>query len=461
MQEVSRPPRPSRSLSPFSDKEFLRILVTLALPIVIQRLLISSVNLLDSVMVGRLGDLEVAAVGIANQLYFVYALFLEGIAGGCSIFISQYWGAGKRESILHVLGMGICAVSITGFLFSCLGLFTPRLVLSLFSRAEDVLGAGSQYLTIIGWSYLVTGISFILAAALRAIGNSRLPMRISAFSLSLNAIFNYLLIFGKGGFPRMGVRGAALATLIARFAEFFLLCAAILRKGSPLRGRAHDYFSFHASFAMRVFSTSLPVMLNDMFWGIGFTLYTVAYGLLGTNALASTQIARNIEQIFLVFDFGIASAALVMVGNLIGAGQSDKARDYARKLILISLAVGVGMGLILFCSAPFILTFYQVSQTVAKDAISILYLFAATLPVKVAASTVIVGIYRGGGTAAYAARSELFALWMVGLPLSFFGATVLNLPITLLVLCQFSEDLVKLTLGLIRLRRGDWIRSVL
>jgi Na+-driven multidrug efflux pump len=212
---------------------------------------------------------------------------------------------------------------------------------------------------------------------------------------------------------------------------------------------------------MRVFSTSLPVMLNDMFWGIGFTLYTVAYGLLGTNALASTQIARNIEQIFLVFDFGIASAALVMVGNLIGAGQSDKARDYARKLILISLAVGVGMGLILFCSAPFILTFYQVSQTVAKDAISILYLFAATLPVKVAASTVIVGIYRGGGTAAYAARSELFALWMVGLPLSFFGATVLNLPITLLVLCQFSEDLVKLTLGLIRLRRGDWIRSVL
>ena len=228
MQEVSSRPR-----SPFRDPRFLRTLLILAVPMIIQKLLLSSINMLDSLMVGRLGDAEVAAVGIANQLYFVYVLFLEGISGGCSIFISQYWGANNRENIYKVMGLGFCAVCFIGILFTCVGLLSPTLVLSLFSREAPVLALGEDYLLIICWSYVITGLTFLLSSALRSIGNSRLPMLISFVALTVNAVFNLLLIFGLCGFPRMGVRGAALATVIARVVEFMLLSVIALKKNAP------------------------------------------------------------------------------------------------------------------------------------------------------------------------------------------------------------------------------------
>ncbi len=455
MQEIQLRPR-----SPLRDREFLRTLLILAVPMIIQKLLLSSVNMLDSLMVGRLGDVEVAAVGIANQLYFVYVLFLEGISGGCSIFISQYWGAGNKSNIYKVMGLGFCAVCFMGTLFTGVGLLAPIPVLSLFSREAPVLALGRDYLLIICWSYLITGLTFLLSAALRSIGNSRLPMLVSAVALTVNAVFNLLLIFGLCGFPRMGVRGAALATLIARVIELILLCAFALKKGAPLRARLGDYFSFGAPFAMRVFLTSLPVLLNDTLWGIGFTLYTIAFGLLGTAALASAQIARTVEQLFMVFSFSVAGSALVMTGNLVGAGEFDKAKDYGRKLLLTAAGTGMLTGLCLFFLAPTLLTLYEVSAQVSRDAISLLTIYAFAMPFKVSAATLIVGLFRGGGDASFAAKSELFALWLVGVPLVFAGALFFDFSIVGLFLLQLSEDAVKLTLGLVHLRRGGWMKAV-
>lgn len=455
MQEVSSRPR-----NPFRDPRFLRTLLILAVPMIIQKLLLSSVNMLDSLMVGRLGDAEVAAVGIANQLYFVYVLFLEGISGGCSIFISQYWGANNRENIYKVMGLGFCAVCFIGILFTCVGLLSPTLVLSLFSREAPVLALGEDYLLIICWSYVITGLTFLLSSALRSIGNSRLPMLISFVALTVNAVFNLLLIFGLCGFPRMGVRGAALATVIARVVEFMLLSVIALKKNAPLRTSLGNYFSFGAPFALRVFRTALPVLLNDTLWGIGFTLYTVAYGLLGTSALASSQIARTVEQVFMVFSFSVAGSALVMVGNLVGAGDFERAKDYGRKLLITAATTGVLTGVCLFFTAPAVLTLYEVSTQVSSDAITLLSIYAFAMPFKVSASTLIVGLFRGGGDTSFAAKSELGALWLIGVPLVFVGAVIFKLPIAGLFLLQLSEDAVKLTLGLIHLRRGNWIRSV-
>ena len=443
MQATSSCPR-----SPFRDTRFLRTLLILAVPMIIQKLLLSSVNMLDSLMVGRLGDAEVAAVGIANQLYFVYVLFLEGISGGCSIFISQYWGANNRENIYKVMGLGFCAVCFMGVLFTGLGLLAPTLVLSLFSQEAPVLALGKDYLLIICWSYVITGFTFLLSSALRSIGNSRLPMLISFVALTVNAIFNLLLIFGLCGFPRMGVRGAALATVIARVVEFVFLSAFALKKGSPLRTSLGGYFSFGAPFALRVFRTSLPVLLNDTLWGIGFTLYTVAYGLLGTSALAASQIARTVEQVFMVFSFSVAGAALVMVGNPV------------RQPLPTAATTRVVTGIARSPAAPAVLTLYEVSAQVSSDAITLLTIYAFAMPFKVSAATLIVGLFRGGGDASFAAKSELGALWLIGVPLVFAGAVIFKVPIAGLFLLQLSEDAVKLTLGLIHLRRGGWIKSI-
>ncbi|MBQ3076365.1 MAG: MATE family efflux transporter [Clostridia bacterium] len=447
--------------SPFRDRAFLSTLLTLVLPIIAQRLLLNSVNLLDSLMIGRLGDAEVAAVGVANQVYFVYILFLEGIAGGCSIFLSQYWGADNRQNILRVMGLGAVAVTAVGALFTILALFLPLPLLRLFTREAEVLALGRDYLVIIAASYLVSGFSMLLASSLRSIGNARPPLVASLFAILINITFNSLLIFGLLGFPRLGVKGAALATVLARFVEFALLTFFALRRGTPLRGRLYQYFDFGLPFAFRIFRESLPVLLNDTLWGIGFTGYSVAYGLLNsTVALAAVQISKTVEQIFMVFAFSISSAALVMVGNLAGAGEIEKAKDYGRKLILVTFWVGTVTGGALLLTSPLLLGLYQVSPAVSQTASTLLVILALSTPLKVCNATFIVGLFRGGGDAAYAARCELSLLWFVGLPLVFFGAAVLKLPIEWLLVLQLSEDLIKILLSLRHMRQGAWVRQI-
>lgn len=445
----------------FSDKQFFRILLRLSVPIVIQKLLVSSLNMVDTLMVGRLGDVEVAAVGAANQLYFIFMLFMEGIAASCSIFAAQYWGAQDKKRILHVVGLGALVTAVIGGAITALAMAFPIHFLRLFSRDAAVLQQGLDYLSIVSTSYVLAGFTLMLSSVLRAIGNTRLPMLISALSILTNVLFNSLLIFGLAGFPRMGVKGAALATVIARLLELVLLLLFTFRRNSPLRGRLRDYFSFHFGFVRYLIATTLPVFLNDTLWGIGFTMYTVAYGLLGTAALAASQIANTVHSLFMVFSFSVATTSLVMIGNLVGAGELERARDYSKKVLVTSALAGVVAGAVMALLSTQILTLYDVSDAVRGSAINLLRIYGATMPFSVTSGALIIGVFRGGGDPSFAMKSELFALWCIGLPLAFGlvffypGATV-----ELLVLCLLLEDLIKVSMGLRHFHKGKWLKPL-
>lgn len=453
-------PPGGRAASFFRDPVFFRTLFVLALPIVIQNLLVSSLNMIDTLMIGRVGESEVAAVGVANQYFFLLQMAINGIASGCSVFISQFWGSGNRAGIHKVLGIGFFSMVAVGIVFTLLGLLIPSQIILLFSRDEAVQAFGRDYLTIVCLSYLPTAISFLLANAQRSVGNALVPMLISFGAVATNTFFNYLLIFGKAGFPVLGVKGAAIATLIARVAECVLLLAFSLRKRCPLRGKIRGYLDFGAAFFRKTYATIFPIVLNEGCWGLGFVLYTVAYGFIGTYAIAAANITNTVQNLFMVLCLGMASAALVMIGNRIGMGEPDTARRYSRKFTIIAAAIGLLLGIALFACAPLILTFFEISPEGSRAAIAILRIFGVIFAVRMVNTLTIIGVFRGGGDAGYALKLEAGTMWLIGVPLAFFGSCVLRLPVEQVVLLISIEEIVKCVFVLWRLKSGKWLHSM-
>lgn len=430
----------------FSDKKFYRTLVVLALPILAQNFLASSLNMVDTLMIGRLGDNEVAAVGIANQFFFLFNLVGNGAAAGCSIFISQYWGQKDAASIKRVLGFGFFVNLAIGLIFTLTALLIPRLIITLFNRQAVVIDLGEGYLRIVCLSYVFTGVTFLLANALRSVGQAAVPMLVSLAAVLTNAGLNWVFIFGKLGAPAMGVRGAALA----------------FRRGSPYRGRLSEFLGFGKELSRKVLGAMGPVVLNEGCWALGFMLYTVAYGFIGdgTRAIAASQIYNSIQNLFMVLCFSMASASLVMIGNRIGAGEEADAKAYARRFTGLAVLVGLVVGAAVIVSAPFILSFFNSSDEVRRAAVAMLRIFGTVLPVRMMNVVLIVGVFRGGGDAAFGLKVEAGTMWLIGVPLAFFGALVLGWPVELVALLVTAEEAAKCAFALVRLHSDKWVRNM-
>ncbi|MGL5243970.1 MAG: MATE family efflux transporter, partial [Sarcina sp.] len=360
----------------FNDKRFYRTLFMLAIPIVIQNFITSSLNMVDTVMIGAVGENEVAAVGIANQFFFLFNLLAIGIGAGCSIFISQFWGKKDIENIKKVLGVGIISALIIGSIFTFLALIFPENIIQLFTKDLLVISLGVNYLKVVCLSYILTIVTFIFASSLRSIGNTKTPMIISIIAIITNTIFNYIFIFGEFGAPVMGVKGAALATLIARTIECILIVYISLKPTSVLYGKFKEYINFDFTFVKSLYTAIIPVVLNDGCWGIGTVLYTVAYGTIGTHAIAAIQISNTVQNLFMVVCFSLASASLVMIGNEIGANNDEVAKKYSYRFTSLSFLTGLALGILVRIFAPFILTFFTVSSEVHTAVISILTIFS-------------------------------------------------------------------------------------
>lgn len=444
----------------FKDEVFFKTLFSIALPITLQNLIGSSLNMVDTVMVGELGESQVAAVGLANQLFFLLSLVLFGINSGSSIFISQFWGKKDVANIRRVLGIALLTGGVFSFIFTAIAFFSPGFVLRLFSEDAYVIELGSGYLRIVSLSYVITGISFAYGFASRSIGQAKLPMIVSAVSLGCNTILNYLLIFGKFGFPEMGVDGAALATLIARIVEVVLMTMIIYRKGYALAGRLRELLDLSMVFVIKFFKTTIPVILNEGFWALGMTMYSAAYARISTGAVAAVQISNTIQNLFMVIFFGMGNACAVMIGNKIGANDKDTAIDYAKKYSIIGPALGLIMGALLVVLAPKVMILFNVSAEVQSDVYRILTVLAIFMGIKVFNILLVVGILRSGGDTKFSMFLEIGSVWLVGVPLAFLGSIVWRLPIYWVIALVSIEELLKASVGIPRVVSKRWVRNV-
>ncbi|MDX9864590.1 MAG: MATE family efflux transporter, partial [Anaerolineaceae bacterium] len=348
----------------FADREFYKTLARIAIPIALQQLVTSSVNLLDVLMVGQMGEVSIAALGLSNQVFFLMTIILFGASSGMAIFSAQYWGKRDVVNIRRVLGIGLSIAISISFLFMLAVLFVPEKVLGFYTNDADVIALGSQYLQIVGLCYVPTAISYTFMSVLRSTGNVKLPTAVSVLALSMNIFLNYTLIFGNFGMPALGVRGAAIGTAVSRSVECLAMVFFAYRLKTPAAAKISELFSFDRVFFRHTLNTSLPALLNEGVWAFGITTYNSIYAHIGTEAIAAVNINSTIESMAFVVFIGSANAAAIMIGNKIGAGHEEVAYAYGKRLIALGItgAVIVGIALI-FLRGPILSLYYISAQS--------------------------------------------------------------------------------------------------
>ncbi|WBW96758.1 MATE family efflux transporter [Oceanirhabdus sp. W0125-5] len=443
-----------------NNKGFYKNLLIITLPIVLQNLIASSLNMLDTMMIGKVGEIELASVGIANQFYFLFTLFILGVAGGCGVLTAQLWGKKDRENIKKVLCKCLTVSLIISLIFLFFGLTIPEKIMSIFNKDSSVITVGSDYMRITVISYIFTGITFIFASALRSIENTKLPMFASMLGLAVNGILNYVLIFGNLGMPELKTQGAAIATLIARIFECGFLLFSVYFKDKILNIKGSDFKELSVSLTKTLSTVTIPIVLNEACWGLGNVTYIAIYARISTGAAASMQICSTIMNLFMIFAFGLAYAAVVIIGNEIGANREESAINFSKKIAKLSILISLVIGVVLFILAKPIISFFNVSPEVKLASTYILYVYSIIMVVRVCNLVMIVGILRGGGDAKYGSILQGATLWFIGIPLAFIAAFVLHLPVYFVVAFTAAEEIIKVIFMIKRYKSFKWIRNM-
>ena len=443
------------------DKSFLKMLWVLAIPMVIQNLISSSLNMIDTLMIGRLGEGEIAAVGLANQLFLLIITGLTGICAGAGVFISQYWGKKDIENIKRMLGLALTVGSLYALVITVFVQCFPSQSIGFFNKDPKILELGATYLKLVSISYIFTAITFAYSFALRCIGRTKLPMIASGIAVMINVIFNAVFIFGIGDWiPAMGVAGAALATLLARIIETIVILVGIYKMKYELAAHFGELVPIPRELMARAAKPMLAITGNEVCWGLGSIVYTKAYGHIGYEAVTSVQIVNTITNFFLVVIFALASAVLTIVGNAIGEGDLSKAKLYAKRIIVLAIGIGIVICVAIVLLAPFIVSCFNVAPDVAHVTINILLINAVIIIPRVFTIVMIMGIFRGGGDTRYSLVLEACTMWLIGVPLSFIGAYLLELRLEYVVAMIMMEELVKSIFCIVRFRSFKWIHNM-
>lgn len=443
------------------NKKFYKLLVSLCIPIIIQNLISTSVNIIDTVMISSLGEASVASIGVANQYFFLFNMTLSGLTGGAGLFISQFFGKNDANNIKKVTGLNVLLGIILGLLFFIPAFIFPKFIIHFFSYDTEVVNLCIEYFSIIAFCYPLIAVSTVFSMGSRSVRNPKLGMICSAVALISNIILNYGLIFGNLGLPALGVRGAAIATVIARFIEFSLLIGYvyIVKKDYVLKFTIKNLKSIDKQFINTFFEKSTPILLNDSGWAIGTVLYSVAYAKAGTSAIAASQIATSTGNFFIMTAVCVAIGASIMLGNELGADNKEVAIDYAKKFSKIVFIVGTLFGILLILNIPTLLKMFSVSDNLAPDIIKIFVIMGLLMGLKSFNTLLIIGILRSGGDTKYSLFLELGCMWLVSLPLTFIFA-IKGAPIYVLVLITYSEEIVKFIFGVPRALSKRWVANI-
>lgn len=450
------------------DRAFYAQMIAIVVPMIIQNTVTNVVSLLDNVMVGRVGTLEMSAVAIVNQLLFVFNVCIFGGLSGAGIFATQYAGAQDDNGVRHcfrikwMIVLGMMAFALLIFLT------IPERLIGIYlagdTHADDVaktLAFGMDYLLVMLWGLLPFAVAQVYASTLREMGETKLPMMASVIGILTNLIFNYLLIFGKFGFPEMGVTGAAVATVLSRYLEMAIIVV-------YTHGR-QDYFSFiHGAYRSlhvpghllgAVGKKGMPLLVNEFFWSIGMAFLMQCYSVRGLDVVAATNIASTVSNLFKVVFMSMGSAVAIMVGQALGANEGEKAKDIAWKLMAAAVASNAVMAVLLALLSPVIPMIYNTEQNVRDIAQKMLLIVSVMMPfysfchccyftLRSGGRTIITTIFDSGYT------------WVVAAPVAYMLAYLTDMPIVPLYFCVQGMEIIKCIMGFIMVEKGIWIRNI-
>lgn len=435
-------------------------MLAIAVPVAFQQLITASLNMLDVLMVGQLGETSVAALGLANQIFFLLILFLFGVTSGMSIFTAQYWGKRDEENIRKVLGICLVIAVSVAVMFTLAATLIPEILMSYYTEDTEVIRLGSEYLRIVGLSYVMMAIAVSYISILRSITMVKMTVLVAVIALGLKTVISYVLIFGLAGFPALGVRGAAIGTAIGWTFECVLLLVMVYALKTPLAANPLSFFRFSRPFAMNVLKTSMPAALNEVLWSVGITTYNAVYARIGTDAIAAVNINATIEELVFVLFIGVGNACAVMVGNKIGEGRKDLAFEYGRRFVILGVALALMGGAIVLAVRETVISLYQISPAAMQSLRMLMLVYALFNWIRVFNFMLFIGALRSGGDTRYAMFTELFSIWVIGVPAALIGGFVLHLPVYGVYALVLLEEAVKAIIVFRRFISRKWINDL-
>lgn len=447
------------------EKGFYRRVAALSAPIVLQNLITSALAMADTFMVGMLGERPMAAVALANIPLFVVQLVLFGVQSGSSVLISQYWGRKDETAINRVIGVAAMIAAGVASICALILFLAPSQFLGLFGNDPEIVGIAVRYGRMAGLSYVFNALSLVYVAAFRSMAQPKLGLQMLGVSMCTNTFLNWVLIFGNLGAPALGVRGAAMATLISRILEF-LLMAFHIAFNRTFRLKPGAILCPGREMALKFIRCGGPVICNETLWGLGTALLPTIMGHMAGSAeiLAAHTIAGNVEKLCAVVRFGLAGSASILIGREIGAGRGDQVYGIGLVLNTLSIVCGVATGLLLGLiriTAPgWLFPLFHLSERSASIAGMMLTMLAFIMPLEDFNTVNVVGVLRGGGDVQAAALIDLIPLWLIALPEAAIAGLVLKLGIFWVYLFHPLEQIAKFIGGLWRLRSGKWIRDL-
>ena len=452
----------------FGTKEFYKMVAALALPLILQNAVSTFVNLLDNLMVGRLGTEAISGVSIVNQILFVYNLCLFGGTGGASIFGAQFHGRGEEEGVRHALRFNLwLGVGFTALACALLVAMPETLINAFLHDANSpeaialTLAEGKKYLRVMLLGLLPFGVTNAYVSILRVTGDNALPMRASVTAIFVNLVFNYLLIYGKLGFPAMGVTGAAIATVLSRYVELALILLGTHGKKEPpalVRG-LYRTLRIPGALAGDIVRRGLPLLVNEMFWSLGMTMLTQCYSYRGLDAVAAINICNTVSNLFNTVLFTMGNVVGIMLGNLLGAEEYDRARETCSRLIVLSVGACLVMGAGLFAAAGWTPRLYNTTPAIMTLATGLMRVHAVLMPMGAVVNCSYWSLRAGGKTYVTMLFDSVFT-WVVMVPIAWLLIHRTDLDLLRVFLAVNLADVIKLVIGLTLLHRGVWLQNL-
>ncbi|MGD0005748.1 MAG: MATE family efflux transporter [Anaerolineaceae bacterium] len=444
----------------FPNKAFINAFLKIALPVALQNLFISSLGIVDTLVIGQMGEVPIAAIGLSTQLYMILTLVLFGITSGAAIFTAQYWGQKDLASVRRIQGVSVTLGASFSILIALIATAFPRQVLSFYTTDPAVIESGRQYLSIIGISYIPVAFTLSYASVLRTTGQVRLPVVVGIIFLCCNTFLNYCLILGKFGLPKMGMHGAALAACLARYLECFTLLLITYRRRLPPAASLRELIDFPPGFLRKYLRVASVVILNETLWSFGSTVLSSIYAHMSTDSIVAMNIARAISGIGFIAGYGTMTACAILVGNKIGEGDNEGAYRFGRWSLVTGVIGSWIIGAIMILGSIWILEIYQVPQEARLSAFRVIIVMGASQWLRTIEGTVIVGILRSGGDTLYSGILDVAGIWVGAVPLCYLGGIVLGLPVEWVALLSVSESLIKVGFGLPRILSRRWINNL-
>ncbi len=441
-------------------KEFYRKVFVLVLPMALQNLINVGVTSSDVIMLGRVGEKVLSGASLGGQIYFIMTLIFFGLTSGASVLTAQYWGKRDRDTIEKILGMTLRLSVLVSLTFTIVTLCIPQYLMKIFTSDPEVVVQGAKYLRIVCFSYLPASLTMVYLNVMRSIERVAISTLVYFISFLANIVLNAIFIFGLFGVPAMGVSGAALGTTIARLIELGIVIFYSTVYNKEVKVRLRYVISTEKWLFLDFMHFSLPVVINEMLWGLGTSTNAAILGHLGSAVTAANSVAQVIRQLAMVICFGLANATAILIGKSIGEGKMEQAKEYGRHFKNLSIVLGLCGAVVVLIARPVVMSFMTVSEEAMGYMGVMLFVMAYYVICQAFNTTMIVGVFRAGGDTKYGLMVDTTTMWCGSIILGFIAAYVLKLNVTAVYMIVMCDELLKIPLCIYRYKSYQWLKDV-